>query len=1130
MISPKQSPKEFLKARSPERFSDSTVEDVAEIDRRMLEYHLETLTSRSEETEFENFARELLKLEICPNILPQTGPTGGGDSKVDSETYPVADCLALAWYIGAGRESASERWAFAFSAKKEWVGKLRSDIAKIAATRRGYKKAFFVSNQFVRDKQRGELEDELTKVHKIDVRILDRTWILNVVFDHRRQDVAIKELGVAASIRRNAKLGPLDLQREATLKTLEERIVESVANEEINFVTVDDCIDAAVISRELERPEHETLGRFDRAETMARKCGTQHQKVRCAYDRAWTSFFWFEDIPKFAELYIVAEERAKYSRNIYDLELLTNLWMLLHGHAQNLTDFQRRTDVLTESLMTIALDDQSPTAALGARAFIAKIELTRAVATKKPCDVQLLEFSQIIKEAESLPGFPFLPLADALIALGDVLIDVAGYEALYAELVNVISRRKGEVEGAKLLIQRAEHQLAADRPVDAIRTIGEALHRLAKDESHKTLIHALYGCACAYERIGLLWAARGTLLTAASISMSDFWRYEDVTPFQAICLRRLKWIELQLGRIPEVLSWHEFDSLVHGILAAQGYDKASLQQGRIEFDAILGILFLKTDFSELKDVVRLPDQLSSNGLDASSVALLHALGHKSEYNSAMMAEAKNQDENSLFINWRDQPASKDLPDRPDFCNQTKVELRSNVLGCAISVTMPNADPFIELGESFLAALECTLATAIVRKLFARTSRFIATIKASDYGKEPFEFAMEDESGLPHLTVTCRSFDTDRVRVEHQYQLKERLGDMVACAIAHIVIPDDNRIEELFRDDTAMSRAINFSGSFQVLGNVLGQNRKRQLSSWIEECSPAYTVKREKAWDAEFPIARPQAEPVKFARYETPLTAESECSKRLQTLRHSNFRTLSLIREALWNRANWRGMGMAVFPDSPPVLSLIFGKRDPATCIFGYWQDEIGKVDEAEALRICIIRHVNRHKPHHYRVVIGSNFERAELGKQDFFAVMSRIQTMTPDSGENLGSFLEAYHQFNAYILAPAVVDGSGQYPESIGDFQILKRELFVREAWEIGRNDIDCVGIQLGDQPIVPDGVDNPPVREVLEWEHQKAGQSEAHRKAAAAKASAEKAHKENGKKKREKRKRQQAQKSRKKN
>src|SRR6476646_420429 len=112
------SPRAFLKARRPERFSDSEAVSVPLLDRSLLEYHLATLTSRSQEADFARFALRLAEREVCPNLLPQTGPTGGGDSKVDTETYPVADALALAWYTGTGREGAHERWAFAMSSKR----------------------------------------------------------------------------------------------------------------------------------------------------------------------------------------------------------------------------------------------------------------------------------------------------------------------------------------------------------------------------------------------------------------------------------------------------------------------------------------------------------------------------------------------------------------------------------------------------------------------------------------------------------------------------------------------------------------------------------------------------------------------------------------------------------------------------------------------------------------------------------------------------------------------------------------------------------------------------------------------------------------------------------------------------
>lgn len=130
------SPSDFMRARRPELFSDSVATtDEPPLDRAQLEFHLDTLTQRKEETRFEHFSRRLAEKELCPNLLPQTGPTGGGDSKVDSETYPVSSAIAQRWYEGDPERSSAERWAFAFSAKKKWRDKVKSDIAEIVATR-----------------------------------------------------------------------------------------------------------------------------------------------------------------------------------------------------------------------------------------------------------------------------------------------------------------------------------------------------------------------------------------------------------------------------------------------------------------------------------------------------------------------------------------------------------------------------------------------------------------------------------------------------------------------------------------------------------------------------------------------------------------------------------------------------------------------------------------------------------------------------------------------------------------------------------------------------------------------------------------------------------------------------------
>ncbi len=96
-----------MRSRHPDLFSDSSLANDYFLTQSVLEYHLDTLTSRKQEYDFENFCRRLSEKEICPNLLPQTGPLGGGDSKVDSENYPVADKIIENWYEGIPREVLS---------------------------------------------------------------------------------------------------------------------------------------------------------------------------------------------------------------------------------------------------------------------------------------------------------------------------------------------------------------------------------------------------------------------------------------------------------------------------------------------------------------------------------------------------------------------------------------------------------------------------------------------------------------------------------------------------------------------------------------------------------------------------------------------------------------------------------------------------------------------------------------------------------------------------------------------------------------------------------------------------------------------------------------------------------------
>ena len=87
---------------------------------------------------------------------------------------------------------------------------------------------------------------------------------------------------------------------------------------------------------------------------------------------------------------------------------------------------------------------------------------------------------------------------------------------------------------------------------------------------------------------------------------------------------------LQLGRVPQALSWYECDRVVSRILLDKGHSPKHAAEQEQAFDSALAALLLRTDFWELKTLTPLPDVLEELGLPLTSGALVYALGHEEE--------------------------------------------------------------------------------------------------------------------------------------------------------------------------------------------------------------------------------------------------------------------------------------------------------------------------------------------------------------------------------------------------------------------------------------------------------------------------------------------------------------------
>jgi hypothetical protein len=286
------------------------------------------------------------------------------------------------------------------------------------------------------------------------------------------------------------------------------------------------------------------------------------------------------------------------------------------------------------------------------------------------------------------------------------------------------------------------------------------------------------------------------------------------------------------------------------------------------------------------------------------------------------------------------------------------------------------------------------------------------------------------------------------------------------------------LESLIRDERALGRAILITGIRTLVANILGENPKIRISDWTPAGNQGkgFPLLRKEPWSQGRLVGKPAAERV------APRPGVGEPPAELfnvERLKHRDRRVFSLINLDLWDKARWAGIGyiMPADPrsDEPPFLTLLFENPQAAESIFQGWLEEVGPEDSKDKIRVSIVTGISTENPAAYRVIVGTNPDWSTMPSTSQYILVYRINTMEATTTANLDGFLERYNAQKKYMLVPGEADpsGIGRIAPRLG---ILKHELLVRPAWQIGEHDPDVCGINLDDKIIIPDGVKDAPV------------------------------------------------------
>lgn len=401
---------------------------------------------------------------------------------------------------------------------------------------------------------------------------MDRNWILKCVFEHEREAIAIETLHLNVPSARSATLGPRDSRRATELEETERRISDTSRYTGVEYQLVEDCLQAAVLTRNMERPRTEVEGQFARAQRLADTVGIPQQQLRVAYQRAWTSFWWYEDYADFLRLYDAVTPLAFVSDLSDDVEMAVNLWQLLFAACSaekldpNAVRLQQKREALLTSLVSIGANTERPNNALWARTQIAFLDMLGSQGDAAAAIPVIERLKKIVADAEGLIAYPVKGFARVVEELGDVFANMPVYDELIEEIASLTQERVGRLEAGRMLLARGFQKLRAGAVYDAIRFFGRAQQKLAIREAREELTEALFAGGLAYEGAGLLWAARANTLASADQTLADFREGGSIPRNALLCVRKLIWQELQLGRVPHVLQWLELGSLLAGIV------------------------------------------------------------------------------------------------------------------------------------------------------------------------------------------------------------------------------------------------------------------------------------------------------------------------------------------------------------------------------------------------------------------------------------------------------------------------------------------------------------------------------------------------------------------------------------
>ena len=1019
------------------KFSDSKVVRKAELTKEVFQYQMDRLSNDMKQDQFENLTRSLALRFVTPNLIPQTGPTGGGDGKTDLETHPVADEITEKWYVADGGCRGSEKWAVAISCREDWDVKVKKDVANIVQLNRNFTKILFFSNRLIKSRDSKRCEDDLEKKYGIPVTIFSQNWFVDRVFTDKCMNIAVKELGLSESYIETIEVGPNDLQRKQRLAEIEEFVLNRELGEGFDTEYIDLLLESAILSRELELSPSIIRGRLVRAEESCKHYGTTPQMYEIIYQQGWTEFYWLENplgtMGALLKLKPLLDEEINVTRIEKYITLFNAMEnALVSGLFYDKESLKLEQNYQNELLRKLEKDSGHQSSYLYLKFSLLEQQLIYGSRDVECINGVLSEMSSVLKKAANHIDIPFESLCKIVEIAGSVIEHNEAYEDLIDMLSETLSKRKQDITAAEVQMKRGLQNLEKGEAVQAIRHLGQCVDLFSKESTKRDYVVACSYLAMAFLHQDLLYAAKVMFVKSAAMLLHDVELNGSPDHLAITVLSQLYCVGLRSGRILDFLLSLELRDIIARF--NPDFEDESFWKNRGEDEASLAVRLLAGSVDD-ESYGKLPSIFERMGLQDPKDVLLYRLGYK-ELISKEFANVIEADDN-----WMETLRKRTDDDFFLFANTIAdkgTKLETIIKGCRIIADFESDCMLQVYAELLLAFLESLFATSTFKDFMFTTPSIHFHLQKVPEG----ENEILPESSRDEYIFNVNTNTIDDKEAWQAYSLF--LGQLF---YRNALVPD---MDKVFDDKQTKEKIMNRLSVMMTYRNdiriLYGDDYKNTLSKWVSHSDDFYVFKGSDDLSTPFEENRgKQAE----------ITIKS------------------IINIPLWDKALWSGCGYLLARDysEPPIMMLLFKDMEAGKMIFEEWRllHEKGCLN----MRLSLIQHVDKDNPTWYKVIVGQDINDIRNENIGRYVLQSeRFVTMKPRTNENIDVFKVLYRKFGFCKLSSVLIDENQQMvlddPQQRCPFLLPVKNIVFREAWEIGEDDQDSSAILVNDNPIVP--------------------------------------------------------------